>query len=486
MLQKAEIPIANGFYSSPVKQFSSQRCINLIPFVAENAAFSREGLFSTQGIKTFTTLPESFCRGAINFLGTLFVVMGGSLYHVTSDGNYEEIGDVDGQSRVSIAANDRYFVIVVPGSSAYYFDSSDNSFHLISNTNFKPASSVVFKDGYFIFSASDGSVFFNSALNDPSSYDALDFSSAGTLPDPIVGLHVNHNDLFVLGSETIEGFQNVGGSGFPFQKIPGANMQTGIIAPNSVAQYENTFVFIGAPRGGGPSIFRVSNASQAVEISTTAIRESLENFNEDELKNAFAISFSEKGNRMVAFTIMSDRISGKTFVYDATASALKGMPCWHERQSGTADDNWRVSTITKVYGDFYATDLNSGKIGIIDAQTYDEFDGPIQRTFITQPVNNLNSTIFIKEIELNMEVGVGNTVDPASDPKISMFYSDDGGMTYGNEHIRSVGKIGQYAKRVKWHRLGHTPVARVYKFQASDAVPFNFFRLVQEYALGSD
>ena len=57
---------------------------------------------------------------------------------------------------------------------------------------------VVFKDGYYVFTASDGSVFFNSALNDPLTYDPLDFGTAEINPDRTVDIKKNYREAMAL------------------------------------------------------------------------------------------------------------------------------------------------------------------------------------------------------------------------------------------------------------------------------------------------
>jgi Neuraminidase (sialidase) len=53
---------------------------------------------------------------------------------------------------------------------------------------------------------------------------------------------------------------------------------------------------------------------------------------------------------------------------------------------------------------------------------------------------------------LDMDVGVG--LESGDDPKVSLRTSKDGGKTWSNELIRSIGKVGEYSKRVIWNRVG--------------------------------
>jgi hypothetical protein len=57
-------------------------------------------------------------------------------------------------------------------------------------------------------------------------------------------------------------------------------------------------------------------------------------------------------------------------------------------------------------------------------------------------------------------------------PQVMLRWSDDGGHTWSNEHWASMGKIGEYGKRVIWRRLGMTTKLRdrVYEISGSDPV----------------
>ena len=57
----------------------------------------------------------------------------------------------------------------------------------------------------------------------------------------------------------------------------------------------------------------------------------------------------------------------------------------------------------------------------------------------------------------------------ALNPQIMVNWSDDGGHSYGNEHWRSIGKIGNYETRVEFKRLGISR-DRVYQLRITDAV----------------
>jgi hypothetical protein len=68
-------------------------------------------------------------------------------------------------------------------------------------------------------------------------------------------------------------------------------------------------------------------------------------------------------------------------------------------------------------------------------------------------------------------IGSVVTVQGAN-PQVMLRFSDDGGHTWSNEHWASMGKIGQYYRRVFWRRLGMTLKLRdrVYEISGTDPV----------------
>ena len=66
----------------------------------------------------------------------------------------------------------------------------------------------------------------------------------------------------------------------------------------------------------------------------------------------------------------------------------------------------------------------------------------------------------------------GMLVADQLDPQVMLRWSDDGGHTWGNEHWRSIGKAGEWGRRVFWRRLGMTEKLRdrVYEVSGTDPV----------------
>ena len=128
------------------------------------------------------------------------------------------LGTIPGNGRVFIADNGTQLMILVPGGSGYIYNESDTpAFQQITDPDFNANGNpqhLCFIDGYFACTT-DSKKWIVSALNNGLSWSALDFASAESDPDAIVAAAVIQNQIFIMGSETTEGYANIGGSGFP-------------------------------------------------------------------------------------------------------------------------------------------------------------------------------------------------------------------------------------------------------------------------------
>ena len=465
---RTELPIAEGFYEDASRPIAHQECIGWIPQVPQTTALSRAQLVGTPGISEFADTEDDNARGDHVMDSVAYSINGTSLYRINSNGTTDNLGTITGTGRVSTADNGAQLCIVIPGTgTGYIFTASPDTLTLISDGDFTANGNslqVSYKDGYFAHISKDK--IFLSDLNDGLSYDALAFGTAEVDPDANTAIHVNRNELFIAGNETIELFQNIGVGTFPFQRVEGAITQKGVKAKFSIVDFDNSFVFLGSGTNERVAIWRYTGPS-AVKISTDAIDHAIQDYTELQLKAVFATTYAQDGKYFVNF-----HFPDRTFTYDATASQLAGKSMWHERKSLNTElleTKWRVSGIMEAYGKILVTDNVDGRIGELSEDVYTEYGVKIPRIVSTSPLHAQGEDIFINWIELTMESGVGNIVDPGSDPQISKSHSDDG-FHFGNETSRSLGKIGEYNKRQIWQQEGQAPRFRVYRFKMIEDV----------------
>lgn len=469
------LPIANGFYVDDSLPLSAQECTNWYPHVLDGPALSDQTLRGTPGKEFVATTGDikQVNRGAHVFGGVAYYVNGTSLWRqnraVDDDGiasySMEEIGVIEGSGRVWMADNGSQLCILVPGdvSIGYILTVDPDLLVEITDTDFKAngePQALVFIDGYFVFTTT-GKKFIISDLNDGTSYNALDFGTAEADPDAIVAPIVLRNQLFIGGSESIEGFQNVGGGGFPFQRN-GIYISKGIAAPFSIVTGSQSFMFIGRGANEGLAIWEFVG-NDVRKISTLAIDSLLSTMTPENTAETFAWSYSKKGSYCVGFTAPN-----ACFVYDQISGR------WHQRKSQIVDSlgvsksvRDRANSYVQAYGEIFVGDAIDGRIGRLSSEEFQEYGNPIVRVISTQPFQNNMQSFLVPWIELTIESGVGNEL--VSDPKIRMDRSLDG-KTWKDDRTRKIGKAGEYGRRVIWRRLGRVKRFEVFRFTMSDPV----------------
>ena len=476
-MPKVILPIANGFYKSDSLPIAAQECVGWYANIPQSPALNEETLLGVPGKNQLLTTGDDnqVNRGSWVLNSVPYFVNGSSLYKLnrtfnlsTGDEEFttELIGDIAGTDRVWMADNGSQLCIVAPGSpsTGYIYTESTGILSEITDTDFKAngePQTVVFIDGYFVFTT-DSKKFIASSVNNGLSYNALDFGTAEADPDDIVAPIVFRNQLFIAGKSTIEGFQNIGGADFPFQRT-GLFVQKGVFSPFSVIDADDTFMFIGGGKNESPAVWAFKGNTVS-KVSTTAIDSILQRFTDQQIQESFAWSYAQKGAYFNGFslpttTLVLDTITGR----------------WHERKSQITELSGNVSTIrdrlnslVTAYGRVLIGDSQDGRIGELDPDVYSEYGRDIIRRVSTQPFQNNMESMLIPSIELTVESGVGN--DNVEDPVIRMDISRDGGKTFDYERSRKMGKIGEYRRRAIWRRNGRAERFDVYRFTLSDQV----------------
>lgn len=484
-MPRVPLPIPLGFYQSESRPLSSQRCINWIPTVIEAEALNNRALIQPSGITQFVNTEFGACRGAWVMKEIPYFVMGDKLISLAENGTITTHGTINGTVRVSMADNGTFLVIVVPGGDAYGFSNETNVLTQVTDPDFQTSDSVTFYRGFFVFTTTDGKQLFVSNLNQPLTFDALDFGSAEGDPDRIITQVVDHDELSIIGAKTTEMFRNIGGADFPLQIIPGAFTQKGAHTKYGVIKFDNTYMFIGGGENELTAIWRQSSSSSAAKVSTDAIDNAIQKFTKDEIASAFTMTFSKKGQFFAIFSFNSNRIPGKTFVYNGTASVLSGSSVWFELQTGMTDAPWRVNAIVKAYGKLLCGDAIDGRIGELVESVYTEYGDSVLRQAALSPMSNNGMKIFAGELEADFEAGVGLTTGQGSNPVAMMEYSDDGGNNFKGPFKRFIGKIGEFGHETVWNRQGRFPNARTIRFSVTDPVKANLIRIAATPEVGS-
>jgi hypothetical protein len=114
-------------------------------------------------------------------------------------------------------------------------------------------------------------------------------------------------------------------------------------------------------------------------------------------------------------------------------------------------------------------DWNDGRLYALDLDYQFDDTDLIQAIRTAQTISNDGKMQFFHSFQIEMEEGYGLQSGQGSDPQAMLDWSDDGGHTWSNKVNKSMGKVGQYRKRVRWTRLGRA-YDRIYRVTITDPV----------------
>lgn len=442
-----------------------QRTVNLFPEInALGTGKEREvaSLVSTPGLKTELTLPVSITRGcktAAN--GDLYWVAGSKLYKISENMIATELGTLlTDKGYVSIADNGIQLVIV-DGTYGYYLTIATNVFTQITDESFYPSSHVAYQDGYFIFNRLNSGQWFISELNGIA-FDGLDIASGEASPDNTVAVVSNNQNVFIIGSKSIEVFYNSGDADFPFARIQGAVIDVGCAAPYSVARIIGSIFWLGGDENGFGIIYKLQGY-QAVRVSTYAIEKLIRSLTTDQISLARGQTYQQGGHLFYCLNIPG---LSSTWCYDVSTDM------WHERTylNSWYSERHRAECHAVAYGKNMVGDYQNGKVYSLDENTYTDDNGSIERIRTAIHISKEGNFIRHNSFKLDLEVGVGTSgINQGNDPQVMLTYSDDGGHSWSNERWADVGKTGKTKTKVQWQRLGMSR-DRVYKVKITDPV----------------
>jgi hypothetical protein len=329
-----------------------------------------------------------------------------------------------------------------------------------------PPGMIGFLDGYFLLSEQDSLRTWFSAIENGGVWDALDFFTRSTASDRIVAMICGNNRVWIFGSETSQAYENVGDPDNPFQPIKGSLFQIGCAAPWAVSVGVNTIRWVGESSRGGAMVYRLDGYT-GTRISTHAIEAQLATATT--LRDAEAFTYEQDGHLFYALTCPSLGPGGLTVVLDETEQA------WHQRSTWNfhegRDDLWGVRGHAFVGTRHVVGSRDSGAIAALELDTYDDLGAMLRAVRRAPYLSAENAWAFIDRVELGIESGVGQTMDPGADPQVELRLSKDSGKTWWSAGTSSLGRIGEYGTCAFWTMLGRARLDRlVFEIVLSDPV----------------
>lgn len=446
-----QVSIVSGIYTDKNADYRQSFPVNYYPVVLESG-LSKSYLRPTPGV---SALPGGIGRdrGSIVFNGALFRVSGTQLIRVYANGVFDELGVVPGSGRVALAKSVDRICLVTDGRAFYWSEGA--GLEEITDADFGLAIDVIYVDGYFLFV--DEAFLFNAELSDPLSINPLSFGSAEVEGDPIVGIAKVRNEPYVCGSETIEVFQNTGGAGFPFQRVPGAMVTKGVVGTFAKIECEDALLFVGGGRGEAASVY-LAGGGQAQRIATDDIDKRIQALTPAEQAAIVCETCSTNGQYFALI-----HLPGETLVFDVYGSKIAGVALWHVRQSDGGA--YRPRGFQRVYGRWLVADAEDGRHGELRDDLGTEYGEPVEREFST-PLGSMSGESFI--VHQAALFGISGVALLGETPRISLSITRNGA-TWGQERFARVGDRGQHDYQPKWRQLGRAQGQMAFRFRTASS-----------------
>ncbi len=451
------ISFVGGAYEARSKDLNAQVCQNLYVEVDNTGAKSIIGLVGTPGTSLWkdTSDPREV-RAFGEFNNALFAVIGNTVYKFNAVRAKTSIGTIGtSEGWAKIITDDAIFMTVYDSTGGWTWDGSTFAPITAAWIPSNP-SGATFQDGFQIVTRGGTDQVFFSDQDDPTSGDATSFITAEGSGDDLVAPISVERQLWLPGVETTEIYFNSGRGDPSFERNPGGYMKIGCNSRRSIANYEDDLMLLSdknqVVRKQGLQLVPASTYQIDFLISTMT-----------STSDAIGNMYFQEGHVFYELTFPSD---DTTICYDLTTGF------WHTRASGTSDGRSPTNTIIRFNDQVLVGHFNNGRIYEYDLSVFTD-DGETKRAIrAAQPLNERNQLMFFSSFEMDMETGIGN--DDVEDPQIILQHSDDGGHTYSTERWKSMGKIGEYGKRIRWNRLGASR-NRIFRILISDPAKRNIF-----------
>lgn len=436
---------------------NDQLTMNLYPVVEGQGARSRMTLHPTPGLVPAFTAGAGPCRSqGVMFKGNLYFVSGDSLVSISPAFAVTVIGALGTSTgRCGIVAG-RNYLMICDGVKGYSWNGAAYAQIVAAGFSVAPGY-CCWQDGYFIVNTNGTDNWQISGPDDPTVWNALDFAVAQAKPDVAYRPESASGMVYLFGEFSTQAYYESGNALFPFDPIiPNGVFDYGCAAADSVAKMDERIFWLAKSERGTPVVVMIQGLN-IQKISTPDIDFAIGNF--PRVDDAQGWCYRELGHTFYVLTFPS---SPSTYVYDVE----QGM--WHNRSSYLLG-LWRPAGFGVIGSTLIVGDYATNQFYTMDYNTHTDNTLVIERIRRAPIISQQNRIITFNRLEVAFAAGVGLTSGQGEDPKAMLIWSDDGGHTWSNEILASIGKMGQYGTRAIWNALGWS-YGRIFQVTVTDPV----------------
>ena len=464
---RVPIPIVGPTYTSRSLPLSAQVTRNMYPELHKEAKSSLV-LRSTPGAKLVTATGGRANRGACVYKGEYYTLCGVDLYKVNSSGVASVVGSVAGLGRAIFteAANE---LMIATGGVAYYYRWGVNNHP---DRDLGSPNSFAYLDRR-VYSDVAGGEFRVGNLNDPLTIDSINNAEAEAAPDALKRIISHKQQLIMFGDKSIEPWYTSAGIP-PVRRINNAIINSGLGAIHSVAKTEQVVFFIDEQ-------FRPIQLNGYVmqQIGNPALLDQWETYADREEAIGVTWRWGTYDYYCVSFPSAS-----KTWVFSVQTGS------WFEMTLGMDGYRHIINDVQWVYGKHLISDYRTSTVYEWDRDTYTDAGIPIQRRRDTAVIHGgmfqaHGKKIFMQRLEVVVEFGnTTHLTGQGSNPDLMMQFSDDGGHTWSTERRASIGKMGEFQRKLVWHGLGSF-YERIFRFKFTDPVELTLMSATADMEVGA-
>ncbi len=427
------IPVISGTVMTEAGEFLTSYPVNREPFL-KDTGLSDGYLAIPAGITLAAATGLGADRGGINWNDTCYRVIGTKLCKVASDWTVTQLGDVGAGG---VCALDYSFdnLIINSGTSLYYYNTTAG-LRQVTDPDLGVVVDAIWVDGYTM--TTDGEFIIVSDLTDPTSINPLKYGSSEESPDAVTGLLHMHGEVYVLNRYTIEIFQDIGGTGFPFQSVKTASIPYGCVGPRAKCKYLGSFAFVGGPENTAPGVY-IAGAGEASKISSQEVDKALAALSAAELA---AVWLEARVNEDDARLIM--HLPDRSWGFSSQVSRKSSVKTWCQYVTGTGGSGrYEGRGLAYCYGK-WIVGSSTGQVGYLDKSTALHFGAVVGWQFDTTLLYNESNKAILTGLELIGTPGRGD-----ADSRVFFSYTKDGEL-WSQERATSAGKLGERRKRPAW------------------------------------
>ncbi len=428
---------------------------------------AERGIIALYPCPGLETVLASTTYGAVRGLHTLpgglllLAVIGSTLYSIDVNYTPTAVGTLGSYTGPVSITDNGIGAYLTDGANRYSYIWTTNTFAVVTDGAFNGANVCDEVDNFIIYNNPGTNQWGCTNVGDVAS-GALNVASKIGSSDHITNLIADHRQVLLFGEQTSERWINVGTFPFPFANIPGSSMQHGTAAAASIARLGEGVVFLAQDTRGNATVVTWGAATpNPTRISTFAVENAIQGY--AVTSDAVGYTYSQSGHEFYMLTFPTADV---TWCYDLSTQL------WHKR---AWRDSYGVlhrhrSNCSAVFnGDIIVGDWQNGKLYRFSQTVYTDAGDELHCIRRCRHLTSDLKRQFFHDLQIQFQPGVGLQTGQGSDPSFILRWSNDGGFTWGNDHLVKIGKAGKYRNRAIKRRLGYAR-DRVYEVVVSDPV----------------